>query len=141
MPDTTSLFDRAMPVLASLDIAASLDFFHKLGFETHDFGDSNYGIAIREHIEIHFWLCADRHIAENTSCYVRVNDIHALRSDLAGRIDVGDVVETPWGMDELYVQDPSGNLVKFGQITDRFKPANTVQEEASEQASVEDRGV
>ena len=141
MPDTTSLFDRAMPVLASLDIGASLDFFRKLGFETRDFGDSNYGIAIREHIEIHFWHCADRHIAENTSCYVRVNDIHALRSDLAGRIDVGEVVETPWGMDELYVQDPSGNLVKFGQITDRFKPANTTQEEASEQASVEDRGV
>ena len=140
MPDTTSLFDRAMPVLASLDIGASLDFFRKLGFETQDFGDSNYGIANREHIEIHFWLCADRHIAENTSCYVRVNDIHALRSDLAGRIDVGEVVETPWGMDELYVQDPSGNLMKFGQVTDRFKPANTVQEGSSEQASVEDRG-
>ena len=140
MPDTTSLFDRAMPVLASLDIGTSLNFFRKLGFETQDFGDSNYGIAIREHIEIHFWHCADRYIAENTSCYVRVNDIHALRSDLAGRIDVGEVVETPWGMDELYVQDPSGNLLKFGQITDRFKPANTVQEESSEQASVDDRG-
>lgn len=139
MPDTTSLFDRAMPVLASLDIAASLDFFHKLGFETHDFGDGNYGIAIREHIEIHFWLCADRHIAENTSCYIRVNNIHALRSDLARRIDVGEVVETPWGMDELHVWDPSGNLVKFGQVTDRFMLANGVQEVPSEQASAEDR--
>ena len=140
MPDTTSLFDRAIPVLASLDIAASLDFFHKLGFETQPFGDGNYGIAIREHIEIHFWLCADRHIAENTSCYVRVNDIHALRSDLAGRIDVGEVVETPWGMDELHVWDPSGNLVKFGQVTDRSMLANGVQEAPSEQESVEDRG-
>ena len=140
MPDTTSLFDRAIPVLASLDIAASLDFFHKLGFETQPFGDSNYGIAIRDHIEIHFWLCADRHIAENTSCYVRVNDIHALRSDLAGRIDVGEVVETPWGMDELHVWDPSGNLVKFGQVTDRSMLANGVQEAPSEQESVEDRG-
>lgn len=128
MPDTTSLFDRAVPMLASLDVRASLEFFRKLGFETHDFGDSNYGIAIREHIEIHFWLCADRHIAENTSCYVRVNNIHALRSDLAGRIDVGEVVETPWGMDELYVTDPSGSLVKFGQITDRFRPANPIQQ-------------
>ena len=140
MPDTTSLFDRAMPVLASLDIAASLDFFHKLGFETQPLGDGNYGIAIREHIEIHFWPCADRHIAENTSCYVRVNDIHALRSDLAGRIDVGEVVETPWGMDELHVWDPSGNLVKFGQVRDRPMLANGVQEAPSEQASVEDRG-
>ena len=110
--------DRATPVLASLDIAASPDFFHKLGFETHDFGDS-YGIAIREHIEIHFWLCTDRHVAENTSCYVRVNDIHALRADLAGRIRMPEVVKTPWGMEELYVYDPSGSLVKFGQVTDR----------------------
>ena len=120
MPDKTSMFDRAIPVLASLEIATSLDFFHKLGFETHDFGDHNYGIAIREHIEIHFWLCADKHVAENTSCYVRVNDIHALHADLAKRFDVGEIVETPWGMDELYVIDPSGGLVKFGQVTDRF---------------------
>ncbi len=41
MPGTTSLFDRAMPMLASLDIGASLAFFQRLGFETHDFGDSN----------------------------------------------------------------------------------------------------
>ena len=83
------MFDRAIPVLASLDIATSLDYFHKLGFKTHNFGDKNYGIAIREHIEIHFWLCPDKHVAENTSCYVRVNDIHALRADFAKRVDVG----------------------------------------------------
>ena len=128
MPDKTSMFDRAIPVLASLEIATSLDFFHKLGFETHDFGDHNYSIAIREHIEIHFWLCADKHVAENTSCYVRVNDIHALHADLAKRFDVGEIVETPWGMDELYVIDPSGSLVKFGQLTDRFIQADAVQE-------------
>ena len=126
------MFDRAIPVLASLDIATSLGFFHALGFETHDFGDNNYGIAIREHIEIHFWLCADRHVAENTSCYVRVNDIHAVRADFAERIDVGAVVETPWGMDELHVRDPSGSLVKFGQVTDRLIRAYAVQEAPSE---------
>ena len=128
MPGNTSMFDRAIPVLASLDIAASLDFFHRLGFETHDFGDHNYGIAIREHVEIHFWLCADRRVTEDTSCYVRVNDIRALRADFAKRIDVGEVVETPWGMDELYVWDPSGSLVKFGQVTDRLIRADAVQE-------------
>ena len=132
VPYATSMFDRAIPVLASLDIATSLDFFHELGFETHDFGDNNYGIAIREHIEIHFWLCTDKHVAENTSCYVRVNDIHALRADFAKRIDVGGVVETPWGMDELYVWDPSGSLVKFGQVTDRLIRADAVEEAPSE---------
>ncbi|MCY4479551.1 MAG: hypothetical protein OXB97_06625, partial [Rhodospirillales bacterium] len=114
-----------------LDIAASLDYFNSLGFETHNFGDS-YGIAVREHIEIHFWLCTDKNVAENASCYVRVNDIHALRTDLARRIDVGEVVETSWGMDELYVWDPSGSLVKFGQVTERMIRADAVQEAPSD---------
>ena len=131
MPDSTSLFDRAIPMLASLDIAASLDYFNKLGFETHNFGDS-YGIAVREHIEIHFWLCTDKNVAENTSCYVRVNDIHALRADLARRTDVGEVVETSWGIDELYVWDPSGSLMKFGQVTERMIRADAVQEAPSD---------
>ena len=95
MPDKTSMFDRAIPVLASLENASSLDYFHKLGFETHNFGDNNYCIAIREHIEIQFWLCTDKYVAENTSCYVRVNDIHELHADFAKRFDVGEVVETP----------------------------------------------
>ena len=127
MPDSTSLFDRAIPLLASLDIAASPDYFNKLGFETHNFGDG-YGIAVREHIEIHFWLCTDKNVAENTSCYVRVNDIHALRADLARRADVGEVVETSWGMDELYVWDPTDSMVKFGQVTERMIRADAVQE-------------
>ena len=131
MPDSTSLFDRAIPMLASLDIAASLDYFNKLGFETHNFGDG-YGIAVREHIEIHFWLCTDKNVAENTSCYVRVNDIHALHADLARRADVGEIVETSRGMDELYVWDPTGSLVKFGQVTERMIRADAVQEAPSD---------
>ena len=127
MPDKTSTFDRAIPVLASLNVAASLDYFRTLGFEAHDFGDYNYGIAVREHIEIHFWLCTDKYIAENTSCYVRVNDIHALRAEFAESLDVGEVVETPWGMDELYVYDPGGSLVKFGQATDRLIQGKTTR--------------
>ncbi len=141
MPGKTAMLDRAIPVLASLEIATSLDFFHTLGFETHDFGDHNYGIAIREHIEIHFWLCTDRHVAENTSCYVRVNDIHALHADFARRIDVGEVVETPWGMDELHVFDPSGCLVKFGQTTDRLIRAVAVQETSSDSWSLVQRSL
>ena len=35
-------------------------------------------------------------------------------------------------MDELYVYDPSGSLVKFGQVTDRFIQADAVQEAPSD---------
>ena len=30
---------------------------------------------------------------------------------------MAEAVESPWGMDELHVFDPSGSLVKFGQLT------------------------
>ena len=62
----------------------------------------------------------------------RLHDIHALHADIAKRFDVGEIVETPWGMDELYVFDPSGSLVKFGQPTDRFIPADAAQETPSD---------
>lgn len=75
MPVKISMFDRAIPVLASLEIATLLDYFHKPGFATHNFGD-NYGIVIREYTEIHFWLCTDKHVAN--------------------RIEVGEIVKTPW---------------------------------------------
>ena len=68
------MFARAISVLASPCIAAALEYFNKLGFENHDCGDQGYGIAVREHVELHIWLCTDRHIDDNTSCHVRVND-------------------------------------------------------------------
>ena len=61
-----------------------------------------------------------------------MNDIHALRADFARRFDVGEVVETPWGMDELYVTDPSGCLLKFGQVTDRLIRPDATQEAPSD---------
>ena len=82
-------------------------------------GDSNDGVAVREHIESRFRLCADRRVAGNTSCCVRVNDVPALRADLARRLDAGEVVETPWGMAEPHVCDPGGSPVKFGLVTNR----------------------
>jgi catechol 2,3-dioxygenase-like lactoylglutathione lyase family enzyme len=111
------LFGKAIPVLASLDLPRTLAFYQStLGFEVHHFEQAGYGIAQRDGTELHFWNCAERHIAENTSCYLRVADIHAVHAELSQRIPtLGDVVHTNWGMDELYVVDPDGNLIKFGQ--------------------------
>ena len=62
----------------------------------------------------------------------RLHDIHALHADFSKRFDVGEIVETPWGMDDLYVFDPSGSLVKFGQVTERFIQADAMQEASSD---------
>ncbi|MDG0025978.1 VOC family protein [Trinickia sp. Y13] len=113
-------FGKAIPVLASLDIARTLQFFNEvLGFKTHHIENFSYGMAARGDVEIHFWLCNEKHIAENTSCYVRVDDVYALHAELKSRLPALEhVTEREWGMAELYVIDPDGNLVKFGQSID-----------------------
>jgi catechol 2,3-dioxygenase-like lactoylglutathione lyase family enzyme len=114
---TQASFGKAIPVLASLDMARTLDFYkNMLGFQTRHFEDFAYGMAVRGETELHFWACNDRHISENTSCYIRVEDIAAVHTELSAKLpSIQGVVRTAWGMDELYVIDPDGNLIKFGQ--------------------------
>jgi hypothetical protein len=113
-------FGKAIPVLVSLDIARTLQFFNEVpGFKTQHIEDFSYGMAARGAVEIHFWLCNEKHIAENASCYVRVDDIHSLHAELKPKLPaLASVTETAWGMAEFYVIDPDGNLIKFGQSID-----------------------
>lgn len=54
--------------------------------------------------------------ALNTSCLVRVVSTDALYEEFrAHGVDVQAPAVRPWGMKELYVIDPHGNLLKFGQ--------------------------
>jgi catechol 2,3-dioxygenase-like lactoylglutathione lyase family enzyme len=65
------VISASIPVLASLDLDETAAFYQqKLGFEPRLRAD-NYLIVERDGCEIHFWLCRERHIAENTSCYLR----------------------------------------------------------------------
>ncbi|HDZ54887.1 MAG TPA: VOC family protein [Pseudomonas xinjiangensis] len=105
-----------VPVLASLAIADTLAFYtNRLGFKIC-LQQDDYAIVSRDGAEIHFWLCSERHIAENTSCYLRVTDTQALYEEFQAK---GLYVEPPavreWGMKELYVHDAHGNLLKFGE--------------------------
>ena len=104
-----------VPVLASLDLAQSRQFYEeRLGFACL-LQMSDYLILARDGCELHFWLCQERHVAENTSCYVRA-DTEALHADFAQRgLPLAPPVVRPWGMKELYVIDPHGNLLKFGE--------------------------
>lgn len=108
---------KAIPVLASLDMVRTLDFYREaLGFRTQHFAAAGYGIALRGETELHFWACTEKHIAENTSCYIRVADIAAVHREFSAKLPaLPAVVHTAWGMDELHVLDPDGNLLKFGQ--------------------------
>ena len=112
----TKLIQSTIPMLASLNIGETIDFYtQKLGF-TEKMKMDGYAILSRDGAELHFWLCIECHIAENTSCYVRVADIKALYLEFKAN---GVVLEPPsvrpWGMEEIYVIDPHGNLIKCGQ--------------------------
>jgi catechol 2,3-dioxygenase-like lactoylglutathione lyase family enzyme len=104
-----------VPVLASLNLAETLQFYTRhLGFAPLLEMD-NYLILQRDGCELHFWPCNERHIAENTSCYVRANTA-VLHADFAARgLQVAPPIIQPWGMKEMYVIDPHGNLLKFGE--------------------------
>ncbi|RYF21864.1 MAG: VOC family protein [Comamonadaceae bacterium] len=116
-PPRAAAICATVPVLASLDLEASEAFYTaRLGFRTLA-RHADYLIVARDGCELHFWLCADRHIAENTSCYVR-GDTRALHADFTARgLALPPPEERPWGMRELYVSDPHGNLLKFGEAT------------------------
>jgi len=69
----------------------------------------DYLIVERDGAQLHF-------VAENTSCYIRTGDCHALYREFCQRGLVLDApVMQPWGMQELYVIDAHGNLLKFGE--------------------------
>ncbi|WP_432720110.1 VOC family protein [Jeongeupia wiesaeckerbachi] len=105
-----------VPVLASLDIAESAAYYQTLGFAvTLQLPD--YLIVVRDGCELHFWPCDEKHIAENTSCYIRSDDVDALHAEFVARgVRHRPPVSQPWGMKELYVIDPHGNLLKFGEM-------------------------
>jgi catechol 2,3-dioxygenase-like lactoylglutathione lyase family enzyme len=109
------LIARAHPILASLDFDRTVAFYERLGFAATLRLD-NYVIVRREDIELHFWKCDDRNVAENTSCYLDTIDVDALHAEfIANGVKATPLANREWGRREFYVIDSSGNLLRFGQ--------------------------
>ena len=117
----TPKFISAIPVLASLDIERSAEFFAvKLGFTKVHVAQGEYGIVSSGPVEIHFWACTDRHIAQATGCRVQVQAIEALHAQCASQAIVhpnAPLATKPWGTKEFGILDPDGNLVTFFENT------------------------
>jgi hypothetical protein len=107
---------RCIPVLASLDIGESRDFYvDKLGF-SESYRDDGYLIVRRGEMELHFWLTQDRIHPENTSCYIRGGEVVALYDEYKARAveRLSPFEVRPWDMKEFHIHDPHGNLLRFG---------------------------
>ena len=109
-----------IPVLASLNIARTVDFYKKkLGFDKQGYMDDNYAVIARDKVEIHFWKCNDKIHPENTSCYVRVRDIDTLYEEMKKAKVIhpnGHIENKPYGIREFAILDLDGNLIKFGEF-------------------------
>ena len=107
---------RGIPVLASLDIAETRDFYvWQLGFSV-GYEEPHYLIVKRDDIELHFWKTDQRQFPENTSCYIRGGQVTALFNEFTQkrvpRLSPFEV--RPWNMKEFHIHDPHGNLLRFG---------------------------
>jgi catechol 2,3-dioxygenase-like lactoylglutathione lyase family enzyme len=121
------MVEHAVPILPSRDLRESLDFFRRLGFVNlgAEPEEWDYLILGRGSLMLHFIAVPDvdpRSTA--SSCYLYVDDADSVHEEwsAAGVGAEGDVdgsrlvppVDTPYGMRELAVVDPSGNLVRVG---------------------------
>ncbi|AHG46532.1 glyoxalase [Rhizobium leguminosarum bv. trifolii CB782] len=109
---------EVLPVLPSLDINETLSFYRdKLGFANIVYEAPDYLILRRDDMELHFWRTEDVSLCEKTSVYLRggIGALHAeYREKGVERLTEMEV--RPWNMEEFYIHDPHGNLLRFGRI-------------------------
>ena len=110
---------HAAPILASSDIPRTVEFYReRLGFAEVYVDPGAWGIVARDGVQIHFWHCTDRNIAENTACRIYVRGVDALYAEIEphGIVHPNAPLATKsWGAREFGVVDPDGNLITFAQ--------------------------
>lgn len=117
------------PKFAAPDPKTLAEWYHShLGFpQKVIYAGGDYAIVRRGNFSLHFWKCADRHIAENTACYtelrsvIALNRLHAeflkkskIEGFAPGRVEAKPKDQPGHGMREFHVWDPAGNLIGFG---------------------------
>jgi catechol 2,3-dioxygenase-like lactoylglutathione lyase family enzyme len=111
--------ERAVPVLGSRDLRATLRFYESLGFTNLGTEPEKWGYMIvgRGGIELHFvGPSGGRRPA--ASCFVWVDDADALyaewRANAPGEARIEPPVDTAWGMRSFALRDPDDNEIGVG---------------------------
>lgn len=120
-----SLSGETIPILASRDIAETTAFYERLGFEVRGL-DGAFGPAYlrlrRDDVELHFVHSPDADPAESHGgCYLRLADAQGIYDEweAQGVPGIHPPRDTPWGMREFFIVDPSGNLLRIGTRLDQ----------------------
>jgi uncharacterized protein len=109
---------RAVPILATSDVARALEHYAALGFETEAWEGGGYGFVTRDGVELHLGTVEGHDPEANTvSCYLFVGDADALHAEWAAS-GAGGLLEVPidtdYGLREGRHVDPDGNVIRFG---------------------------
>ncbi|MBD3882435.1 VOC family protein [Phormidium tenue FACHB-886] len=117
--------DLAIPTLPARNLLEILMFYEQLGFQNCSASAYEDYLILRRHsLEIHFFHFSELDPAESYSgCYLRVMNVAELFEEFsqkslpsAGIPRLGELQDQPWGMREFYLVDPSGNLLRIGQV-------------------------
>jgi hypothetical protein len=109
---------RAIPILATADVARALEHYAALGFETEAWSGGGYGFASRDGVELHLGEVEGHVPATNiVGCYLFVGDADALYAEwVEARIggQLGAPGNTDYGLREGRHVDPDGNVIRYG---------------------------
>ena len=115
-----SLRGATIPILASRDVEETAGFYGRLGFELlarHDEFGPVYLRLRRDDVELHFVHTPEVGPEESSGgCYLRLDDAQAVYDEWEPLAlpEIHPPRDTPWGMREFFLVDPSGNLIRIG---------------------------
>ena len=126
------------PVLMARDVAASLQFYGRLGFETAFLDDPaapRYAAIRRGSVELHLQRADPSqwaHSGDRPAYRFLVSEVDALHSEFLAAGSLRPAASggpwavpanTPWGTREFHVRDPGGNVLQFYRpLTDVTEP-------------------
>jgi hypothetical protein len=121
-----------LPVLASNDVLASVNFYRRLGFDLSfqdDPLEPKYAVVHRDGIELHLqWAGLDQwsYPVDRPACRFAVSDVDEIYREFVAGGGLGDPSDggspwlapsdTPWGTREFHVRDPGQNSLQFYRL-------------------------
>jgi uncharacterized glyoxalase superfamily protein PhnB len=123
---SNAILSPAIPQLPSGDIEKTASFFvNHLGFEVAGkYPAQKFLIGKRGNAEIHFWQTNTedeaKKLGRDSSCYIRVQNIQSLFEEfkINGATFRYELTQQPWGMNEMQIDDPYMNAIRFGESID-----------------------